>query len=284
MATSNKYLASGSVDEVVHLINMKHRIDKGSLSSHTGTINVLEFWRSSYLFSASDDGNIGVWNAKTWQCEKTLRGHKEAINGMSVHSSGKLLLSVSKDKTLRTWNLIKGRCAYIINLKEVAQQVLWSPSYANFAVVFDRRVDIYDLATGGVVHSIGQSHFDKKIMKIVFIDVSSTFCYLVSKIWHKFFLTSLQDSKLIIAGDCNFLLIYDIEKKAVIKQFTAHENRIKDLAWVSLRNLGDELIDQTKVDENDKWLVTISSDGFIKVWEFNFSKVWIHFDKMISMS
>jgi WD40 repeat protein len=40
------------------------------------------------------------------------------INSLSVHPSGRLLLSVGKDKTLRTWNLIKGRSAFITNLKQ----------------------------------------------------------------------------------------------------------------------------------------------------------------------
>lgn len=39
------------------------------------------------------------------------------MNGLSVHPSGKLALTVSRDKTLKTWNLIEGKCAYTTNLK-----------------------------------------------------------------------------------------------------------------------------------------------------------------------
>ena len=171
---SSKYLASGSIDEVIHVINMKHRVDTGTLISHTGTITALEFLRSAYLFSASEDGNICIWNTKKqWECEKILRGHQEAVTSMSIHSSGKLMISVSKDKTLRTWNLIKGRCAYILNLKSVAHQVLWSPSCIYFAIVFDYRIDVYNLATGGILCSIEKSVLnDRRINKILFIDVS----------------------------------------------------------------------------------------------------------------
>ena len=173
MAASSKYLASGGIDEVIHLCNIKQRKETGTLNAHTGTITALEFMRNTHLFSASEDGNICIWNTRGWQCEKTLRGHKDAVTCISLHSSGKLLISVSKDKTLRTWNLIKGRCAYIVNLKEIAHQVLWSPSCLYFALVFDHRIDVYDIGTGGVVHSLDKSLFDKRINKIIFIDVST---------------------------------------------------------------------------------------------------------------
>lgn len=51
------------------------------------------------------------------KCEKTLRGHRGGVVGLAVHPSGKLALSVGRDGTLRTWNLIKGRKAYITKLK-----------------------------------------------------------------------------------------------------------------------------------------------------------------------
>ena len=40
------------------------------------------------------------------------------MNAVTIHPSGKLALSVSKDKTLRTWNLLKGRAAYTTNIKK----------------------------------------------------------------------------------------------------------------------------------------------------------------------
>ena len=36
-----------------------------------------------------------------------------AINDLAVHPTGKLALSVGRDKELRIWNLMAGRCAYI---------------------------------------------------------------------------------------------------------------------------------------------------------------------------
>lgn len=176
LAVSNKYVASGSIDERINLINIRHRCETGSLISHSGTIQALGFLRTSYLYSASDDGTIAIWSAgKAWNLEKVLRGHKDAVTAINVHPSGSLLLSISKDLTLRTWNLIKGRCAYIVNLKEVGHQVLWSPSCLYFAIIFDTHIDVYDISNGSIKFQISQQDIglaNKRLNKIVYLDVS----------------------------------------------------------------------------------------------------------------
>ena len=39
------------------------------------------------------------------------------MSALDVHPSGKLALSVGIDCTMRTWNLVTGRHAYITNIK-----------------------------------------------------------------------------------------------------------------------------------------------------------------------
>ena len=41
---------------------------------------------------------------------------------MAMHPSGKIATSLAKDNTIRTWNLLKGRCAYTAH----CSQGLWS--------------------------------------------------------------------------------------------------------------------------------------------------------------
>lgn len=58
---------------------------------------------------------------------KSLRGHKEAVNGISVHPTGLLGLSVGHDRQLRMWDLAKGRCQYTARLEAEAEAVLFGP-------------------------------------------------------------------------------------------------------------------------------------------------------------
>uniref|UniRef100_A0A672S4D9 PAK1 interacting protein 1 n=1 Tax=Sinocyclocheilus grahami TaxID=75366 RepID=A0A672S4D9_SINGR len=96
-----------------------------------------------------------------------IRGH---VTSLSVHPSGKLALSVGTDKTLRTWNLIEGRSAFIKNLKQNAEIVLWSPDGDQYAVVGNDRVDIYILKSATITGTIA---FTQRISCVKFLKVIS---------------------------------------------------------------------------------------------------------------
>ncbi|GIY11800.1 p21-activated protein kinase-interacting protein 1-like [Caerostris darwini] len=157
IASSDKFLASGSVDETIQLFNMESRKIIGALFQHNGSITWLEFY-GSYMFSCSEDGNICIWSTNNWQCIKTLRGHKDAINSIAVHPTGKMAMSVGKDKSLRTWNLIKGRSAYITNINKVADIIRWSPDGSKFAISSNKTVDIYSVEKAALISTIDFQH------------------------------------------------------------------------------------------------------------------------------
>ncbi|XP_076319996.1 p21-activated protein kinase-interacting protein 1-like isoform X2 [Tachypleus tridentatus] len=238
LASCAKYLASGSADETIRLFNMKTHQEVGKLIQHDGTVNCLEFLDSSHLISGSEDGTICVWTTSNWQCVKTLRGHKDGVISLSAHPTGKLLLSVAKDKTLRTWNLIKGRSAYVTNIKAVGEFVLWSPDGSRFLVSLKNRIDVYNLKTAGIVHSI---NFGRQASCASFVN----------------------DHVVVVGGKSNKLELHDITKKCVLQMFEAHKNRIKGLFCV--RKFGTK--------QSNSLVLSTSSDGFIKVWKFESNKL-----------
>jgi len=44
----------------------------------------------------SADGTITVWAAPSWDCLKTLAGHRSEVTGLAVHPSGRMALSTSR--------------------------------------------------------------------------------------------------------------------------------------------------------------------------------------------
>lgn len=64
-------------------------------------------------YSGTVGGDICVWRAEGyWEHVKGMKGHRDIVSSMSAHPSGKLALSVSRDKQMRLWDLTKGSCAY----------------------------------------------------------------------------------------------------------------------------------------------------------------------------
>ena len=59
--------------------------------------------------SGSDDGEIIVWRSKDRECLLNLRGHTGGVVDLDVHPSGRVLLSCSRDSTLRLWDLTRGK-------------------------------------------------------------------------------------------------------------------------------------------------------------------------------
>ena len=70
----------------------------------------------SHLISTSEDGTLCVFRARVWAVLRSLKGHKGRVNSVSVHPSGKVALSVGKDRTLYMWDLMRGRRAASMKL------------------------------------------------------------------------------------------------------------------------------------------------------------------------
>ncbi|XP_047444419.1 p21-activated protein kinase-interacting protein 1-like [Mugil cephalus] len=228
VAASERFVVTGSKDETIQLYDMKKRIEHGALLHHDGSITCLEFYGTSHLLSGGEDGLLCVWSTKKWECLKSIKAHKGQVTSLSVHPSGKLALTVGTDKTLRTWNLVNGRSAFIKNIKQNADIVRWSPEGDKYVVVMNDKVDVYDLATASVTGTISNS---KRISCVKF----------------------LNNSILAVAGDDETVRLCDVDKVQCVCEFKAHETRVKAL---------DSLI----VDDYCM-VVTASNDGFIKMWK-----------------
>ncbi|KAK4320341.1 hypothetical protein Pmani_008847 [Petrolisthes manimaculis] len=236
VAVVGNSLVSGSADEVIRIFNLHSRSEEGSIMEHQGTITHLSFYGTKHLFSASEDGKICIFNKKKkWKCEKTLKGHRGPVSSVSVHPSGKLALSVSKDRTMYTWNLIKGRKAYITNLKSAADSVKWSPAGTHYLLVRGSCVEVYLVDSAKLLHTVD---FKQAISVITFI----------------------TDELIAVGGEGQNISLYDIGSGGVeMLQWKAHKMRVKCicvLPWVSSAT-------------SQVYLASGSSDGTIKIWKLD---------------
>nr|XP_035926984.1 p21-activated protein kinase-interacting protein 1 [Halichoerus grypus] len=233
VAVNSRFVVTGSKDETIHIYDMKKKIDHGALVHHNGTITCLKFYGNRHLISGAEDGLICVWDAKKWECLKSIKAHKGHVTFVSIHPSGKLALSVGTDKTLRTWNLVEGRSAFIKNIKQNAHIVEWSPRGEKYIVVILNKIDVYQLNTASVSGTITN---EKRISSVTF----------------------LSESVLAVAGDEEVVRFFDCDSLMCLCEFKAHENRIKDMF-------------SFEVPEHHV-IITASSDGFIKMWKLKQDK------------
>merc|ERR1711860_36906 len=235
VGAGGKFCVSGGGDELVKVFNLRNRSEHGDLHHHDGTVNAAVFFdNGKYLFTASEDRNICILKTSTWRVEKTLCKHQAGVVAVAVHPSGKLALSVGRDRKLVTWNLIKGRTAYIVDVKEAAEFVKWSEGEdaSRYALGFYKRLDVYDVATAAIAYTV---------------DLSSKGRASDVAFW--------DDDLFFVASAHPNVQVHSVKAAKMLNEFEAHEKRVRCL----------KLIRDSK-DENSAVLISVSNDGFVKVW------------------
>jgi protein MAK11 len=238
---AGEILATGGEDEYIKLFNLKTRTERGELFQHKGSITALAFYKSSHLLSASVDGTVCIWRTHDWLCLHVLGGHKDAVTCLALHPSGRMALSGSKDRTLRLWNLVEGRCAYITKPTfpkvAVIDRIEWSPSGSFYAMVAAGTLHLFDATQAGKPTPISTHVQPKRINGGKF----------------------LSDSEFVFGGDDMQLQVLSVSTGAVLRRVQADDAkaRIKDISVV-FRNA---------TEQTNPLVVSVSSSGSVNLWD-----------------
>ncbi|KAJ3166308.1 p21-activated protein kinase-interacting protein 1-like protein [Geranomyces variabilis] len=236
-ATTHRFLATGSTDEHIKLYDLRQRKEVGTLMHHSGSITCLQFYKKTHLFTASEDGAISIVRTSDWEVLKTLDAHKRSVNWFDVHPSGKVLLSVGGDSTLKCWDLAKAACTYSMKLAKPAERVRWSPSGTRYAVLMNNVVQVHDVATGEVLGSVTTTG---RINSISFTTVSNA--------------AGAVEEVVVTGGEDHLVGVYAVDGSCLMRWDSGHTNRIKD-------------VDAFAIEGKPTIIATCSSDGGVRVWD-----------------
>ncbi|KAG7445118.1 WD40 repeat-like protein [Guyanagaster necrorhizus] len=242
--SGGKWLATGSSDEIIKVWDLRRKKEIGGLMHHEGSITHLSFPSRGHLLSASEDGTLCLFRARDWAVLRSLKGHKGHVNCVAVHPSGKVALSVGKDRTLRMWDLMRGKGSASTKLGKEGEVVRWSISGSLFIVQSGSTIDLYNTEMT-LLHTIKHPSrlHDAKFCKRVDSD-------------EEVLLVGAEDKKLTIYDVSN-----DPEKPpTIIGLMVGHENRVKAVQTLSIALPASKRTATTIV-------CTASSDGKIHVYD-----------------
>ncbi|KAJ7663795.1 WD40-repeat-containing domain protein [Mycena polygramma] len=240
-----KWLATGSADEIVKVWDLRRRKEIGGLMHHEGSITHLEFPSRSHLLSASEDGTLCLFRARDWAVLRALRGHKGRVNSVAVHPSGKVALSVGKDRTLRMWDLMRGKGCASTKLGKEAELVRWSSDGSLFVVQVASTIDLYTTDMN-LIHTINHP---SRLQDVKFVKRVN------------------GDGDVLLAGaEDKKLSIYNVStdpenRPRIIAAMIGHENRVKAVQTLAIA------LPAASGRESTTVVCTVSSDGKILVYD-----------------
>lgn len=156
ITSSTSLLATGASDESVRIFDLQQRKDLGTLMEHEGRIKALALNpQNTHLITGGEDGLLLIWRRKDWELLKKLR-HGKPLTSLSIHPSGLLMISVGEGRSLKIWDLTKGKEVASVNLSSVLSndplQVSFSPKGDHYAIRSDYQILIYQTKTNEIVY------------------------------------------------------------------------------------------------------------------------------------
>lgn len=149
-----------------------------------------------------------------------------------MHPSGKLCFSVARDRTLRMWNLVKGRIAYIRRLEKEANLVMLSQKGTRYALCFGTELSVFSSANA---ECIGTLEHTQKIHCAVFA----------------------TDDYIVCGGDDKHIYIWHATGRLVVK-FTHPDitSRIRCMQVVYAQG-----------EDQMPYIILATSDGTVQIWD-----------------
>ncbi|KAJ8096897.1 WD40-repeat-containing domain protein [Lipomyces tetrasporus] len=274
VAHAKRYLVTGGNDEHIRLYDLQKRKEIGTLMFHEGSVTCLEFvspvvgedeeksagGNGKWLISGGEDGKVLIWRTKDWEVLGDMKGHKGAVNDISVHPSGKIALSVGRDRTLRLWNLMTAKNASVLKLTGgEAIQVAWSTKGDRYAVGWQRKIVIYDMSA----KPLSSVELNSPLYRLRYASLKDT---------HG---EQSQVEYLVTSDSTGSITFRDTARASeddipIAFELKAHTIRVKDFDFYT-RAAPSVLCPDGKDAKTDTatFMSSVSSDGKIVIWNLN---------------
>ncbi len=192
--------------------------------------------------SASENGNIFVWNFKPQMRPFKFHGHKGAITDLAINPEGNIIASSSTDQTVRLWtNTVSGK----YKLLKCHPSPVRSVDFSNTGKYLltgsnDKTIKIFDLYP-----------------KIKFVS-----SFKGHSNWVRCARFSPDNRLIGSCGDDNAVIIFDVEQKTVKYKFLDHLSNVN-----SCRFSPDGTI-----------IASAGDDGKIKLFDIRIGRLIQHYD------
>jgi WD40 repeat protein len=234
-------LLSGSIDKTLKFWNMLNGWDCSKvIEGHFDSIRCIILSEDNqYLFSGGYDNVVKIWDLQLRKCLATLSGHQACITDIAHIPELKIILSSSKDGTVRIWNFTEKSQSCQAILTTDGQD---GPSIYSMAALKNKM----QLATAHKHQDIRLWDLNKK--SLISTLKGHTAPVNVIKV-------SKNEKFLYSAGEDLEILIWEVRTAKILRRFGKEQHA--------------RPISTLEISPDSKFLVTGSEDKTIKVWSLD---------------
>ncbi|KAL9275822.1 p21-activated protein kinase-interacting protein 1-like-like protein [Drosera capensis] len=249
VALSFPIAASAASADSIKLYDLSTNTELGSLLDDrtlSSTITSLEFYTPSSssfplnLISSDDEGNVSIHDTDPFILLKTVRVHRQGINDMAVHWSGRLAVTVGRDECFGLVNLVRGRRSFVGRLGKEATVVGFGLDGERFWMGMGERVSVHQAQDAKL---IWEFECKKRVL-----------CAAAGE--NGLILTGGEDRGITAWDTRSGKSAYCIEE--------AHSTRVKGIVVLTQKNEAGAATDPYVV-------ASASTDGVIRVWDVRFA-------------
>ena len=99
-------IALACQDGKVRILNADNLSQISEFDAHNGGVTSVLFdqLNSNFLFTGGKDAHLKKWNLNTEECIHSIPAHNYAIYDLIALKQGEMIVSASRDKTIKIWN------------------------------------------------------------------------------------------------------------------------------------------------------------------------------------
>jgi WD40 repeat protein len=100
-------LATGGEDNTVRIWDVPDGRELHTLRGHSGEVYTVAFSPDDgrWVASGGEDSTVKVWDSHTGTLVRTFRGHTGLVSSVAFSPDGRRLVSGSRDKTVKVWDV-----------------------------------------------------------------------------------------------------------------------------------------------------------------------------------
>jgi WD40 repeat protein len=106
LSADGSKIALACQDGRVRILNTDNLSQISEFDAHNGGVTSVLFdqLNSNFLFTGGKDAHLKKWNLNTEECVHSIPAHNYAIYDLIALEQGEMIVSASRDKTIKIWN------------------------------------------------------------------------------------------------------------------------------------------------------------------------------------